>query len=461
MVDFLKGATGDPIGSKRRIFQQSAGLGLPNVNVTFRDVCSNGGAIRIARETVERLKIATGGVPGKVLPGKMPIGPFTWELGDINPVDYGLIQTLMNLFGVYDNDDQTTFRRWTFDLDQVTAAADLIGIINDTNVLLRATVYDALCGGITITAATRENFKADAAYVAGGFHWWDDPSQITGTGADLPTILGALYIPNSGAGNGVNQMWEDTPLDLFVEAQTVAAGVVTLRCKIGAAAAYSNTQTYTLGDPPIELQDESGNRIGPIRDPIRLWWPAGATLVSLDEFQVAPQRADFTPTIATDRAIAMVNTVFYKDGVRIRTENGWNLEVAWENLEIIHDPSGSQGGTPFRSGELKATLSIDRYLLDLDLQKALHDGETIACVIEGETDALISGAGRPYKIFIILPALEPQGELYGVEAGGENRNEQITLIARAPDSALEWPAGSGLMYGSHVAFVLENDVAAP
>ena len=449
---FLSSAEGSPVRSQRRIVGQST-LGVPDTdNTTPRDVCQNGGTLRISKGTVERLKISSGGAPSRVLPGKRDVPGFTWNLGDVNPVDYGLLNVLANLFGKYSVANPTgSVQRWQFDLDQGTAALPYLTLLDDTDVIPRVKFFDALCSGVTISNQGG-NFTIDAEFIVGGYTFFGAGTQNTGSGSDIPTITGAAYRDTANE----YQVWEDTPDDLFIQVSAVSGNDLTLQGKIGAAASYSSTFTYTMGNAAVEVNDEAGDPIGPIRDRVKLYLAAGSTISVNDVFQFATRRVRWTQSLATDRGIPAVNTQFYVDGTQRRVEGGYTLTLAWENAEIKSDVSGSQGGTPRRTGDLVATLEIDREIVDLDFQKALDLDTTLAIVIEGQDDNEIA-ADYPYLFRAVLPAMEVSGESFGVETGGENTNETVTLTGRVPDSTYNWDSDS---FDSHAALVVQNTFSA-
>lgn len=450
-LDLLEGAQGIPTRSQRRIMGQSA-LGIPYGAGTIADVCQNGGPIKINVATVPRRKISQGGAPSAPLVGKRNVEPISWDLGDINPVDKGLLHGLASLFGFYDIADVTTFYRHTFGLDGGTAADPYLLIQDDDDFDPRKVVYDAKAGKLTISASAGDNYAAVMDLLAGSYHFFADAVQTSGSGSTVP-VLKAAY---SGA-------WEEdrSEEDIYIQVQSFSGGVVTFRAKRGVSASYGGTDyTHTAGGDPTTVFDESDVRIGPIRDAVKIWWPASATLTALDEFRIDARRARWNPSFPTDRAIASVNTSVIIDGVQRRIENGWSHEIGWTVFELKPDTSGAQSNTVRRVGFLDARFSLDRELTDLDLQKSLHEATKLSVVVEGETDEEIAGASRPFLFRSLMPAAQAEGSLYGTEPGGENTNEPIVLVGGLPTAAFEWPVGSGLMYSSHAHVVIENDVAA-
>lgn len=446
-LGFLSGATGNPINSKLRVAQQSA-LGTP-ATTALRDFVANSGVAVIDKQAVERLVISPGGAPLTKLAGKAVIGERNLDLGDVDPSNRGLLQMLANLFGKYAVTDLTTWQKWIFGLDGPTTPARFLTIHEDTDTLPRMTLYDIRVAGVTLSAAPSANFQITVDLLVGAYHFFGDVVQTAGAGSTLP-ILTRTFDGN----------WEPTvDKDIFVNVFTKVSEDITIKAKIGAAAGFGGTaQPYTLGGSPLRLRDETDARIGKVREQVRAFWPAAATLVApTDIFRIPNRRAAWAQTLAPERPIASVNTQFILAGQEIRVEGGWEITMAWENGEVVQDTSNEQGGTPDISGELVTTLTLTRRITDLDVQRALHERTPVSVVVDAFSESKISTSGREFRCSVILPEVVPEGEMFGVEAGGTNRDENPTLVARTPAAALVHD-GNSFASASHI--LVENDVTA-
>ena len=440
---FLSTATGDPINLKRQIAQQPT-LRVP-ATTGFVDFRSNGGPIAPSPSDVERLLIALGGAPSNRLAGKTAIegGPFS--IGDVDPANKGMLQLLANGFGQYAITDNTTWFSWRFGLDEATAAANYLTLHNDTDVLPRMRFKDLMVGGFSVSAAPNDNLAIEFPFISGGYDMHGEVTQTAGTGSDLPIL------EHTWSGN-----WALDAVDKDLYVEVVSGATFTFKCKVGSATTYDGATLTGVEGGWIRLTDESDERLGEYAEQIRMYIPSGATWTDADEFKIAKRRASWTPSLAVERPVAAVNTAFILGGEEIRVEGGWQVEAAWENLELYNDTSGKQGGTPDRTGEFQVTVTPTRRVVDLDIQKALHEGETLSLVIEAITDSVIGATTENYRFLMVFPSVKPFGAMFGVEAGGESKDEVPTLIAGVPSSTFNY---DGESYDSHCTILIQNDIS--
>lgn len=450
----LSGATGNPINLKRMIAPQAA-RGIPAAEADFSDFRSNGGPFSVEPQEIERLLISTGGEPAGNLTGKMNLGGGPFQIGDVDPENMGYLNFLANLFGKYDYTDNTTWDEWIFSLQGATSSAEFLSIINDNDVTPRQRINDLMIGAMRFSAAPNENLAIEVDFGAAEFDLHGAITQESGTGSDLPQLKrlhNGNYTPDATLA---------TLGDLYVEVVSGSANSWVINTKIGSGSAYSSTQTIdTTGGGWHRLVDEAGARIGldpsAIAEQILIRFPDTPTLVASDEFKILGRRATWTPSLTVDQPISSVNTLFYLDGAEIKTEGGWNIEMAWETIESVADVAGRQGNTVQRSGDLIVTMTPIRRVVDMTLQAALMKASTVSVVVDAEADTEIT-AGQPYRNILILPECRVTGPGYGVEAGGENREETVILTARKPAST---PFSyDGIDVNGHANVVVHNGVA--
>jgi len=455
-LPFLESATGDPINLKRRIARQAT-RGLP-ATASFSDFRTYGGPMVMAPGLIDPMSIQSGGAPLRKLPGKVDLasgGPLA--MGDVDPADPGLILFLANLFENYTvtSKDTAEWYRWEFALDATTAADEFLTIYNDTDVIPRTTFYDIMLGGFTAAASPGGNFSMDFPYVAGGYHFFGDWVGDTWAANNDPVFR------KTWSGN-----WEETgDFDIYIQEQSNDANSITIKVKIGAAATYDGANITVNFGEWTRITDENDARIGKKAEQIEIFLPVGTTgIVASDTGHVVNRRPSWTPTLATQRKISSINTTFVVDGVESRAEGGWSIEAAWANLESVLDVAGRQTATVQRTGDLSASISPTRRLVDLDFQKKLHEADTIQVFFDGETDEIIPGTAnlRPYRMIIGAPACLLSGSMYGVEPGGENKEEALSLMAGLPDAAVNYADGYGenISFGSHLKVVVDTDIAA-
>jgi hypothetical protein len=452
----LSGATGDPINLKRRIAQQST-RGVPPPEADWKDFESNGGPFTVEPGEIERQLISLGGQPAGNLTGKIALGQGPIVLGDVDPANHVYLHALGNLFKQVDINDQTTYYDWIFSLAGTgfAATSPFLAMLNDNDVTPRARILDILVGAMRWTTSPNENLAVDFDIVAGEMDLHGLITQETGT--PDPCEIKRIHNGNYAADADLAEQG-----DLYVELQTVAGSVLTVRTKIGTSAAYSNAQTMNADDKWYRLQDENGDRIGldpsKMAEQVLIRFPSGGSYTTGDEYKIAGRRVAWTQTLPVTRPISSVNTMFILDGEEIRTEDGWDVEIAWENAESVQDVAGRQTATTERSGDLVATVTPSRRVIDMTLQAALMKASTVSLVIDAEAEAEIGASGRPYRNIIICPECRVFGESFGAEAGGENRVESITLRPQRPTST---PFSyDGYDVDGHINIVVETDIDA-
>ncbi len=452
----LSGATGNPINLQRRVAVQPT-RGLPGLEAAFEDFISNGGPFTMEPSEIERQVIALGGMPLGNLTGKMNLGGGPFQIGDVDPNNIGMLHFLANLFGFYKVTDNTTWQKWEFGLaiTTPTTAAEFLTVLNDNDVLPRHRIIDMMMGAMRLTTSPNENLSTEFDFIAGEVDMHGLISQETGT----PTLP---FVKRLHDGNLAADTLLTEEGDLWVLFQTVAGSVLTIQTKIGVSAVYSNSQTMNSDDLWYRLQDEAGDRIGlspsQIAEQILIRFDSTGTYVTLDEVKILGRRAAWSQSLTVDRPISSVNTIFILDGVEVRTEGGYDVEIGWETVEGIPDVAGRQTTTTQRSGNLVATVTPTRRLIDMTLQEALLKASTISLVIDAESDADIGASGRKYRYLLIMPECRVIGTSYGVEAGGENREESITLRPRAPVTTPFIYDGNSV--DGHFNIIIENDIAA-
>jgi hypothetical protein len=457
LLPFLSGAAGDPINLKRRVALQST-LGIPATS-GFVDTRTNGGPFTINKAIVDRLAIVASGAPPTPLPAKalMQGGPF--DMGDFDPADPGLLAMFANVYKRLDVTDNTTWHRWKFGLDgSLHSEAAYLTWLNDNDVLPRTRVNDVLLGGFTLNAEPGGNFQIEFPFVAGAYDFWGEPVQTVNSGSTLPILLRTA---------GENWFLDATDGDIFIRIETVGTdGTVTYKAKVTTAAAFGAfDSTYILGNSPgVILDSNTGLEIGTCRESPRIYWPAGATLADGgatggDIFQIPKRRVAWTPSLATDHAIPAVNTRLYLNDEFIRAEGGYTLTAEWSTLEAQQDVSFEQGATVRRKGRFNVTLELTRELADLAIQKVLHEREEASVVIEVCSDDVIDATPNPdqrFRALFVMPAMAISGDMYGVESGGENTEETVTLTAGVPDSTYTF---DGIGFDSHAHVLIDTDVA--
>lgn len=410
------------------------------------DFRSNGGPIIIEPNEIERLIIATGGAPAASLPGKVEIGGGPIEIGDVDPSNRGMIRCLANVFGKYALTDNTTWYKWEFALNASTTPSSFLGILNDNDINPRTRFNDILLGGFNISAAPNENLAISFPFAVGEYDLHGIPVQTFGTGGPLPKFK------RTWSGN-----WDDTnDKDLYVRFDTDNGSTWVVSVKVGSAASYSGTTTITEGKWS-RLNDENSDRIGSLREQVMIYIPSGWGGSANDVYKVPQNRAAWTQSLNTERPISSVNTIFVLDGDEVRVEGGWDVEGRWEELNTFQDTAGRQGATTERSGEFNVTITPTRRIVDLTLQKAIHEASSVAVYIDCISDVKIGSTGKYFRFLMAAPSAKVYGPLFGTQAGGRNREESPRIVCNVPASAGTYDS---MNFGSHFHIVLQNDVSS-
>lgn len=456
---FLSGATGDPIKAKWRLAPQTLADVPVNMEAsTYRDARLYGLPARLVRDLVEQLAIAAGGAPQGRLPGKLRVVDIPVTAGDLNPDDYGLLLLLAN---VATRHSVTALgsgvQRWRFALSQATVSALRLSLIEDSDVGPRKRVSDLLSGAFTLAAEVGGNLTAGFRAVAAEYDYFGAVSQTTGAGSTLPVYKRTFGTRGAGTGNWAE---DATDADLYTQIVSIVGQTVTIKNKLGAAAAFGSTsQAVTLGVWSEMLDSNSGLRYGKVAETPRIYLPTGATLVALDVFRVLKRRAAWAQSLPVNRPIPAVNSKFILDNVQIRTEGGWDAEIARETIEFRPDVAGRQGGNVRVLGEIASRVNLTRDLADLLVEEALVNAEsTHALVIDCESDTIIPGGGvLPYRVLLVQPQSRFEGQTYGVEDGATNLEETAALVGETPDASYSY---AGLSFSDAWEVVIWNNISS-
>lgn len=449
---FFTGQTGEPALTKCRVAPQTV-EGVPALEAAYSDYRAFSAQTPLTPQLIERMAL-TGNSINKLraLIGKIG-GSMAQSIGDVDPMNKMLLNALANITRKYTNTDNTTWRRWTFSPSAATTAAAYLSMLIDNDVLPRVRYRDVALSALRLAAAPNENFAAEFDAVYSEFDFHGVPTQTVGTGSTIPIMRGFW----SG-----NLVPDATDKDIFIKLINVLTFL--MQGKVTTAASYgASNDSYALGSHSRvynEAVDPIDRIIGNAAEQVRAYWPEGATLVNNDVFQIAKRRAAWTPSYPADRSISSVQTIFYLNSGEVRVERGWNVEINVPGVARRDDTGGRQSARVRKTGALEATISMTRELADLDLQIALLNQGVVTIAIEAKTDVEISTSGRPYRFLQVYPACVPDGETFSVDAGGQNRDESLRLVAGLPDSAFAYNDGSGsINFSDAVNFVVENDVA--
>lgn len=445
---FVGGATGTTTNLERRIAIQPLKDEPPSSG--FVGFLSMGGSFGINYGSIPRAVIGSGGAPRAPLPGKNTVTDAPLFFGDSDGANLGQLHCLANLFGHYDVTDNTTYYDWVFGLDGGTDAALYLTSQEDTDIIPRGTFYNWRVDGLEVSAGPNDNYAIQFGRSVPNYHNWGLPVQTVGSGSTLPTVLGSVALDHYEV--------DGTDADMYIAVGVpVALPDLTVDAKKTLAASYfSNDQPYVLGDSGVRLLDETGDFYGALfADQPRVFWASGSTLVALDEFQIPNRLAAWTPDPVIEFPISSVNTRWFLDGEELNAEGGYSITAGWDGTGLVPDTTGAQGGAADRTGFFNATVNPTRQILDITIQEMLATGKQLSCVIEGVSDAVISGTVH-HEFTHVFPSVRVTGEGYGVNEGGTNREESPVLVAGVPAAPFSY---KGKSFASHYHVWIRNNFA--
>ena len=232
MANFPGSALGKPERSQRRIAEQGDTLSIDE-QTTLRDFRQFGGPLEIELTGVPPLSYNSDGVPEIELPGKTNINPLAWNLGDLDPTNYGQLHFMANFFGKYTVTDNTTWRKWNFARDGATSAKEYLKLLDDDDVNPRRRFLNFKTLSFTVSNAVNGNYAMGVGGRAMRYDFSGDPVQTVGSGSTAPTILGARQ-------EAFTDLGEE---DIFVEIQLILAGTFDDLLVDNASAAIGDTST--------------------------------------------------------------------------------------------------------------------------------------------------------------------------------------------------------------------------
>lgn len=460
---FFQSATGDPTKLVRMFAWQDAQYVPQDDPTVFKPFKGYGGALAPSMTVIERQRINRSAQRSRSMHSKMDYSGQTFNMGDLDPADTAQLGFMLQLMQGYSVATASGRTRWRLSQDQAvadTAWDKLITYLNDTDKGLPARFVDVRMKGFSLALQGRANAALNYEVRAGKMDFWDEPT-VTGTGTVKP-ILRHFY-----SGNLVD---DATNNDITITIVSDSATAVTFTVKVGAGSASANqiatkgVWTYLMtGSPAITT-------LGPRRNQIQIYFPTGAdnTFVDADVW-VFPNRRTAGLGVTdpddypTSQAIAEVQARFYLGGVEIPVDNGVTLTVDVPGVETRYAVGGEQPVGTDRKGQATVQVSLDRRLVDLELQTLLLERGESSLVIECVGDSIIAGgSGLPYGVTFVLPLVIPSGEAHDAQEGAQNYNEQLTLIAAQPDSDFTGPAGTNVSditdFAADIEVVWDTDI---
>lgn len=156
------------------------------------------------------------------------------------------------------------------------------------------------------------------------------------------------------------------------------------------------------------------------------------------------QRRDrWVPSFETEVVIPEINCRFLVDGVSIPMDGGITVTATRETSESRYAPGSAQPVGTYQAGFKTVNISLNRRFVDLTLEKALLNADTIAFVAEAYADTAIGATEANYGYSFVAPYCRVTGQTVSGEL-----DEALVLECRLPPASYNYayttPNGSAL-----------------
>lgn len=449
-LNFFQSATGDP----QKLLTRFANQADPQVPATtgFVDVRTYGGAMGPARLSQPAQVLTGSPMAAAPLDGKFDMPAGTLSMGDVDAAGVVQMMFLANTLQRYTTTNPETGRyRHRFGQAESTAAAPCLTALREEAVGMPRRFSSVRSAGLTIAAAPRQNFRLQYNLVAGKHDYHSDATQSAGTGSSKP-ILRHNWAAHTST----------STLNIYAKVIADGSGSATFQFATGSSASYTGAPTIACAFGAwTEIQTADG-RLGDPGEWVEMYLPADADLTADDVFVFAQRRTVWSPSYSVERRIAEIGTRLYVGDfggalAKTSSEGGWQVQVAIAGAQRLESTGERQPSGTIRTGEQVVTFTLNRRMVDLDLQRYLENGGYLAVVLEGLNEAKIASTSAYYSAKAIMPYLRAAGPTWSVPEGGGDPNEALTLTAGQPPSAMSY---GGQNYSSDITIELENGVAS-
>lgn len=457
-------ATGDPTKLLTQVAWQTDDE-IPSASTRY-DVITQGGALAPVPLWVDPLGIRGSGQQQAQLEGKFDVPGGPQGLKDLDPKNRAQLMTAGNILQrVTTSSLGSGAYRHVFGLSQTTLVPSWMNWHRDDG-LGRPIRYEQVrCNALNVSAAPRANAKMVASLLAGKFDLHGTVTESTGSGETVPLFRGVW--------DG-NLSLDSVDDDIYgVTSTTTSAGVTGMRFKRGASGTLGTEILITHGSTGAGqavgranwyyvLVGASDALCGDGAEAVMIHIPDGATYSSVapDTFKLPRRRDRWSASYANQVPITETRTRFLINGTeRFAMQGGWEFSLAVPCTRI-EDTGGTQAITTDRFGELVATLTGKRRLLDLTFQNTLMRRDPLGVVITAMSDTLISSSSQAYGWAAVFPYLTIGGTpAYSVADGGTNRDENITWTAREVPVGGTGLTAYGVTFTDAVSLIAWNDLS--
>ena len=452
---FFNSTAGDPASLTRMLAFQTTD-GVPCLDAALVPYKSYGGVLSPSPTNIRRQAILTRPMRELDMRSKVDNAGRTLHLGDADPSNHAQLAFLLSLFQGYDLATADGHTRWRISQQQAIDGTQLLKKlthINDSNKGIPIRHTDVIARSLELSISPRQNAFLRFGVEAGRFDFWEVPT-ITGTGLVRPILRGTT------PGN-----WDldATDKDVFIKVISDDATTVTFQAKEATAGSYSSSQVANKGEWTYVFTGASSTvPLGGRAAQVEVYFPTGAnnSFVDNDVFEFAKRRtlSVVDGDYPTPRPLAETQFRFEVNGEAICVDNGVTVNVDVPGAVTRYAAGGEQAIGTDRKGQHDVTVTLDRRLVDLELQKALMTADQVSLVIDGRNDTVVGTSVYYWGMWFVLPYLSVEGTMHDAEEGAQNFNETLTLRAFVPESDFSY--GGITDFAADLEVVVDTDLVA-
>lgn len=460
---FFNSTAGDPDSLVRMVYFQSAD-GVPALDSDLVPYKSKGGKFTPKPTSIRRATLLTRPMRERNMRSKVLTSGGALNLGDLDPSNHMQLCSLVNFHQGYDVTTADGHSRWRISQQQAvdgTATYKKLTHVNDSDKGIPVRHTDVLCGGITLGINPGQNAIFNSNLVAGRHDFWGTPT-VTGTGIVKPILRGTT----SDAASGFTGNWaaDATDKDVYIKVISDDATTVTFQAKEASAGTYSSSQVATKGAWAFVYTGTSGTiPLGGRAAQVEVYFPTGANNSFVDaDVWVFPKRRVLSVAdtdYPTPRVISETQFRFLLNGTAIYCDGGVTITETVPGAASRIVAGGEQAIGTDRFGQHDVFVTINRRMVDLDLQKALMTADTVSLVAEGRNDTIVGISTNYWGVAAVLPSLSfDEGEMHDTEDGGGNRDEVFTLSASPPSSDFTYDGITDI--SADIEWIVDTDLVA-
>lgn len=434
---FFGTGTGDPTRLTRLLAFQSAD-GIPTEDSAMVPFKGYGGALSANPSFIEAQRINQLPMRKRKMSGKLDFSGQSLAMGDLDTANHAQLMLWLSLLQGYTLATADGHTRWRISQQQAVESGGVrvskkLCYVNDTDKGIPARFVDLMATGAEVALTPRSNASVTFDVQNGKMDHWGTPA-VTGTGVVLPILR--HYTTDNWAADA-------TDADAYVKIISDTATAVTFQFKIASAGTYSGNQVATKGQWKYVYTGTSstvphGNR----GQQTQVYFPVGSDNSFVDaDVWIFPKRRTLTVVDSdypTPYPISEIQCRFFIDEEEIVVDSGVTLSISVDSPETRYGVGGEQPGGTDRKGQQTVTVSLDRRLVDLTLQKKLLNRQTASLVIEAIGDVIVGTSTNYFGAIFVMPELTLEGPSHDAEEGATNYNETITLVAGQPDAGVQF-----------------------